>query len=260
MNRLQAEVHRLYFPPDAQRTAPDGAGPGLAGPDGRVRALVLQLARPAGWEALRKVWQGVQADLELPAPAIAVSGLEGYQLWFSLAQPVPAAEAAAFLESLRQRYLRGIARDRVAMTPSEAAAPGQAGQAGQATAVPPVERSPGRWSAFVAADLAALFDDEPWLDLPPSSDAQAELLSRLASIRGGDLQRACARLQSAPSPEAVAAPAPRVDAPAAGPGGLDPRRFLLDVMNDQAVELHLRIEAAKALLPYTEGRRVQGPA
>lgn len=29
----------------------------------------------------------------------------------------------------------------------------------------------------------------------------------------------------------------------------DPRRFLLDVMNNEALEMHLRIEAAKALLP-----------
>lgn len=32
--------------------------------------------------------------------------------------------------------------------------------------------------------------------------------------------------------------------------GMDPKGFLLEVMNDPAVELHLRIEAAKALLPY----------
>jgi len=30
----------------------------------------------------------------------------------------------------------------------------------------------------------------------------------------------------------------------------DPKRFLLKVMNDSTAELHLRIEAAKALLPY----------
>jgi hypothetical protein len=32
--------------------------------------------------------------------------------------------------------------------------------------------------------------------------------------------------------------------------GSDPRRFLLSVMNNSTAELHLRIEAAKALLPY----------
>ena len=30
----------------------------------------------------------------------------------------------------------------------------------------------------------------------------------------------------------------------------DPRRFLIEVMNDERVALALRIEAAKALLPY----------
>ena len=32
-----------------------------------------------------------------------------------------------------------------------------------------------------------------------------------------------------------------------------PRKFLLDVMNDERVALPLRIEAAKALLPWFEG-------
>jgi hypothetical protein len=38
------------------------------------------------------------------------------------------------------------------------------------------------------------------------------------------------------------------------PAGLapDPKRFLLDVMNDDTLALGLRIEAAKALLPYFE--------
>jgi hypothetical protein len=36
----------------------------------------------------------------------------------------------------------------------------------------------------------------------------------------------------------------------AGDGSHNPKRFLLDVMSDSRVELHLRIEAAKALLPY----------
>lgn len=34
--------------------------------------------------------------------------------------------------------------------------------------------------------------------------------------------------------------------------GTDPKRFLLEVMNDSTAELRLRIEAAKALLPYFE--------
>jgi len=40
-----------------------------------------------------------------------------------------------------------------------------------------------------------------------------------------------------------------INSPSQGKG-MDPKGFLLGVMNDPAVELHLRIEAAKALLPY----------
>jgi hypothetical protein len=221
MNRLQAELQRLYFHSPEE--------PALVGADGRVRAMVLELARPASWDALGKVWRGVQADLELPAPAIAVSGIDGYQLWFSLAQPVPAAQATAFLEFLRRRYLGEIAAQRVAM---------------KASVLPPREVAPGQWSAFVAPDLAAVFADEPWLDLPPGDDAQADLLSRLASIKPEDLRRA---FDPAAVPVGTATPA--------AAGSSDPRRFLLGIMNDGAIELRLRIEAAKALLPYFDSER-----
>jgi len=110
MNRLQAELQRLYF------SGPEE--PALAGADGRVRAMVLELARPASWDRLATLWRGVQADLELPAPAIAVSGIDGYQLWFSLSEPVPAARATAFLESLRRRYLGDVAPERIGMKAS----------------------------------------------------------------------------------------------------------------------------------------------
>jgi hypothetical protein len=39
------------------------------------------------------------------------------------------------------------------------------------------------------------------------------------------------------------------DAAQAAPS-LHPKRFLLDVMNNDSLDLALRIEAAKALLPY----------
>ncbi len=212
MNRLESELQRLYRP-DA---------------DEQVRAMVLELARPASWAELAKVWQGVQADLDLPQPGIAVSGVDGLQLWFSLAQGVPSAEAISFLEFLRRRYLADVPLDRIAIR--------------LATGEPPVEVAQGRWSAFVAPDLAALFAEEPWLDHPPSPDAQADLLARLQSTGPDDWQRAYERLRPAQAEPASAAAPIR-----------DPRRFLLDVMNDTTIEMHLRIEAAKALLPWTEG-------
>jgi hypothetical protein len=248
MNRLQAELQRLYLSPAAGAAAADPAGLHLTGADGQVRSLVLELAGPSSWERLNKVWEDVQVELELPAPGIAVSGIDGYQLWFSLAEPVPATQAQDVLSALRQRYLGDVAPDRVRMSPS--------GATPTIRGVPPTEAAPGQWSAFVAPDLATLFVEEPWLDLPPSPDAQADLLSRLRSATPADFQRALVRLASA---EAATDSAMTLSGAEAGVAKTlsfqqDPRRFLLEVMNDPAVELRLRIEAAKALLPGFEGQ------
>ena len=213
MDRLATELQRLYPPPDTS---------------GRLRALVLQLLRPAGWPEVARVWQGVQADLGLPAPAIAVSGSDGYQLWFSLAEAVPFERAQAFLEALRVRYLHGV--------------PPQGVRLQQPEAIPPSQVDAERWSAFVAPDLAPLFADERWLDHPPGADAQADVLARAAAIEARDFERAMRELTAA-----AAAPVPDARA-SAGAGADDPRSFLLSVMRDPGVDMHLRIEAAKALL------------
>lgn len=240
MNTLQTELRRLYLF-DASNS-PNPKEPCLITPDGRVRAMVLQLARPADWNALSAVWQGVQADLELPTPAIAVSGIDGYQLWFSLAEPVSVAQARGFLESLRLRYLSTLAPERIGLMPTATH---------HAQMVPALQPDTGLWSAFVAPDLAPIFSDGPWLDVCPSPEAQAHVLSRLQCIKPADFQAVLDRLgpvgEKPPGntgSQSVAAPAPVTHK------GPDPQRFLLDVMHDPAVALHLRIEAAKALLPY----------
>ena len=212
MNRLQSELQRLY--------AADG---------GDVRALVLELARPADWDALGQVWRGVQADLQLPAPGIAVSGTDGLQLWFSLQQPVSAARAGDFLARLRARYLPGIAPTRVRA-------------ATQPPTVPAQDAATGNWSAFVAPDLAPVFADTPWLDIQPGAEGQADLLARLESVKPAAFDAAMLQLQPAATP---AADPSAVDG---APQDVDPRRFLQRVLNDETVALALRIEAAKALL------------
>lgn len=236
MNRLHSELRRLYLPEGS-----DDDGP-LVDAHGQVRALVMELARPAEWELLAKVWHGVQDDLELPAPAIAVSGTEGLQLWFSLSEPVSASRGEAFLAHLRARYLAGVATARVRLYPSEA------DPQRHAALVPACQAATGNWSAFVAPGLAPVFADTPWLDIPPGADGQADLLARLQSIKPAAFDSAMRRLQP---------PAPPVSphlAPPAGPGvegtDLDPRRFLQQVLNDEAAPLALRIEAAKALLQH----------
>jgi hypothetical protein len=231
MSPLQSELNRLY-------SASEPA-------DGRVRVMVLELARPTEWNTLRAVWRGVQTDLALPEPAIAVSGIDGHQLWFSLAEPVCAADARAFLEALRVRYLGAVEPRRIGMLLGF-----------EAQMVPALQAENGRWSAFVSADLAAIFTDEPWLDLEPNPDAQARLLSRLECVKPGAFQAILNQIKPATKAASTApaeAPPTLPAAPepvAAHANCLEAKRFLTDVMNDPAVDLHLRIEAAKALLPY----------
>ncbi|KRC12289.1 hypothetical protein ASE11_02185 [Hydrogenophaga sp. Root209] len=235
MTRLDTEQQRLY---------PDAA-------DGHTRALVLGLARPADWTLLRAVWQGVQADLELPAPAIAVSGTDSYQLWFSLAQPVALEQAQRFLEQLRQRYLPDVARSRILMWPPSDVA--VAGSVHRAPAVPALQEATGNWSAFVSPDLPAVFGEDPWLDMAPGQDAQAELLSRLKCIQPDEWTHALERLIPAKVPGAPPTRAPTQTTPPAptGDAPMEPRQFLMSVMNDASAPLALRIEAAKALLSQT---------
>jgi hypothetical protein len=212
----------------------------IAGP---VRSVVLELARPADWTLMGKVWRGVQADLALPAPAIAVSGVDGYQLYFSFAEPLPQMQAQEFAEALRLRYLDDVARGRIGIC-----SPGGA-------ALPPrqTDEQQDLWSAFVAPDLAPVFAAEPWLDIPPSPEGQADLLCRLDSIKPAALRLALQGLGATAHalPPSVNEPAPTAHAPAASSAApsLDPKSFLLKVMNDETVEMALRIEAAKALLP-----------
>jgi hypothetical protein len=243
MNRLDTELDRLYLGGllFAQADAQDLS---LVDARGRVRALVLEVAQPTGWEALSAVWQGVQRELDLPAPAIAVSGTDGLQLWFSLEASIEAARAHAFLELLRVRFLADVPPSRVRLMPD----PAQPTR--RAALVPGLQASGDTWSAYVAPDLAGVFSGAPWLDVEPGEEGQSALLRGLASIKPAAFDAAVAALHaSAPGSPAVAASAP---SDATTPED-DPRRFLRRVMNDESVPLALRIEAAKALLPAAEG-------
>jgi hypothetical protein len=266
MTRLQSELHRLYLPTVHGADDQEAQEPRLIDANGQVRAMVLALNGPADWDTLSTVWHGVQAELELPAPAIAVAGMDGYQLWFSLAEPVPALQALGFLDALRQHYLGDIKPQRIGMNPRVNAALPQT--AVHARLVPAELPDSHHWSAFVAPDLAPVFGAEPWLDSAPNPVGQSDLLSRLASMSAADFQRVLQRLRpspvlvdatsaSAPAANNGAAPEQRPDLPAPAGAWQDPKRFLLDVMNNNSVPLGLRIDAAKALLPYVDdpGRR-----
>ena len=214
MSRLATELQRLYV-----NSVPQG-----------TRALLLEVAAPADWAELGRAWQGVQADLALPAPAIAVSGTDGLQLWFSLQQPVDTARAADFLARLQARYLADLAPARVRLRAD-----------GGTPAVPAEDAATGNWSAFIAPDLAPVFADTPWLDIPPGADGQADLLARLVPIAPAAFEAAMQALH----PAAPAAP----PTSSTGSPDVDPRQFLQRVLNDASAPLALRVEAAKALLP-----------
>lgn len=238
MNRLQQEQLRLFGSSDS--------GPRLA---------LLELAKPADWRALGAVWRGVQADLGLPAPAIAVSGRDGFQLWFALADDDLAPQAAELLQALCRVYLS-------ALKPSEQATrlclwPRASPVAGDVPALPPQLAAAGQWSAFVAPDLAPVFNEEPWLDTEPGPDAQADVLARLACISRAQLSAALVQLNGVAGAQAAlpaselrpAAPPPLpMPTPIKPVLEQDPRAFLLRVMNDAQQPMALRIEAAKALL------------
>ena len=93
-----------------------------------------------------------------------------------------------------------------------------------------------------------------YLDSAPSNDGQAGVLSPLASITQSAFDAALGRLDArviAPRPSAIDIP-PAL--PATAIAHFAPKQFLLRVMNDDGVALALRIEAAKALLPYFDRR------
>jgi hypothetical protein len=236
MSRLAREWARLY-----------GGSPG--------HACVLELARPAAWAPLAVVWQGVQADFGWPAPGIAVNGEDALQLWFSFADPVSPSEALAQLHGLCARYLPSVPAHRLGLI---------------AEAVPPVvprEVRPGaQWAAFVAADLAPVFEETPWLDLPPPPEGQAELLAALRSISPEAMALARTQLQPAgdtPQTPEPADPLPgSADAPAPGwrlhtaPQGVSSdavqaaETFLLQVMHNEALPWPIRLKAARTLLGH----------
>ena len=244
MTRLQSELHRLYLPRPPADGEVDARPSTLIDSSGRVRAMVMTLTRPPSWEILSKVWKGVQAELDMPAPAIAVSGVDGLQLWFSLAEPIAAAQAHAFLEALRARFLPDIDARRVGLMPAahgSALHPQQ-----QAALVPALQEQSGNWSAFVAADLAPVFADTPWLDIPPSEEGQASLLRGLSTTTPAVFEAALKQLGL--SVDAQLVQSVLLAQAATSAADEDPKRFLLRVMNDDSVPLALRIEAAKALL------------
>jgi hypothetical protein len=284
MNKLISELQRLYFLPGQQwhsQQLDDSGKPAcsvegtlttaivasslegkqtialqLVSADGMARAMVMSFKKPDDWDKVANLYQALQDELDLPAPAISISGRKGYRLWFSLAEPVPVALTRGFLDALRRKYLAEITAVNFQLQPAT----------GQAICklAPALHAATGKWSAFIDPSMGAMFIAEPGLEMAPNMGRQADLLAGLKSIKAGDLQRALNVLQRpaepAGSPDLPPAQgAARVPDTASGPPPArlnvgkdysDPKSFLLAVMNDASASARQRIRAAKALLPY----------
>jgi len=230
----------------------------LINESGLVRALVVEVIVPLGWKALSKAWYGVQTDFGLPAPAIAVSGTDAIQLWFSMANDIDSTTAERFFTALKLRYLSATPSSQLRLFPVRNVFSVLGHK--HADMVPADRDSTGHWSAFISADLAAIFDVEPWLDIPPNLDQQADILSKLQSINPDQLSAVLGALDIKTEREVE-----ETAGPSAGMGSasdemndrespeiasMSPQEFLLQVMRDMRLPLQHRIEAAKALLPY----------
>lgn len=261
MSKLSTELQRLYALPGQTLATDDGDGCAvfdLVGADGRVRVVLFGLSGAGACRAVSALVEGA-AELDLPLPAVAVDGEDGFRVWFSFAEALPLAQAVAFGDALKRRLLADWPSDQLRQWPTPEGL-------GVVTRVP-ARTAPQRWSAFIDPALAAMFADEPWLESPASDDRQADLLAGFASITPRELDHALAQLtesvgavipaRSAALPSAtldIAPPAlPDNQARLATGGGfVDPKSFLLAVMNDPHAAATHRLEAAKALLPYFE--------
>lgn len=268
MSKLVVQLQRLFGLSDFAVTEADVAGacagsavPGfdLADQAGGVRVMLIGVERPGDWAAVAALYQGLQADLDLPAPAISISARAGFQVWLVLAGPVPVEQAESFLHALRRKYLGEIPVDRIRLLPTVGEG------ASRVTLVPSFDAASGKWSAFIDPSMGSMFIDEPGLEMAPNPDRQADMLAGIERIELSDFQRALARLAAD-----AEAGNPVQDGPGmsgsegtsasdtgkprailqAGSSFTDPKSFLLAVMNDPSASAKQRIRAAKALLPY----------
>lgn len=253
--RLRHQISRLYL-------VGDSGVESLIVEGGLVRALVMEVKSPADWRVLSVVWSGVQTEFEWPAPAISVSGIDGIQIWFSFSEPMYGSQAITLLNELRRKFLNSVSPLKLRMFPCEEDALNSTYR--HAMLVPALQENSGNWSAFVSQDLAAIFADEPWLDLPPNFDQQADILSKLQSVKPEQLNTALALLNADSGFERQSRHEELVDAKtsfvdkSSTPSTLtaelaqSPKEFLLWVMNDPKNALKDRIEAAKALLQHPD--------
>lgn len=194
MHKLILELIRLYLAPG---TAPESLAPRIAGEasgpvdlaaDGMVRAIVIPFRKMGGvddarhWTLLCDVANLLQTELELPVPAVSVSGSDGYGLWLSLVDPVPVAVAQEFTALLRTAYLPDVK-----VKPDDAST---------LVALPPCfNPDTGKWAAFIHPGMGASFADESGLEMAPPLSGQMQFLESLRSIDAAQFSDVLTRLR-----------------------------------------------------------------
>ena len=258
MNKLASELQRLYFLPSQAwpnlQSETDNPIIHLITATGLVRCLVISVEQGCDWGQVGALYQGVQADLDLPAPALSVSVEAGYQIWFSLAEPVGLQSAQDFMTGLCRKYLAETKTTKLKLRP------GIEEQLAFLPLVPTKQAEAERWSAFIDPSMGSMFVEETWLEMAPNLDKQAGMLTGLASITAEEFEQALSFLQSAP--ELTANLPVQNNEPSQipghseasilnqGSGFTNPKSFLLAVMNDPSASAEQRIQVAIALLPF----------
>ena len=246
MHKLISELARLYLADgqqdtDGQPLTPEvlarqvAGGPAvtaqLVDAAGQLRTLVLEFGGKGGgekhWSELCTIANALQHELDLPAPAVSISGRSSFYLWLSVETPVPLAQASQFQQLLRQVFLPA-STDILATAP--AALP-------ESVELPPCLQPSGKWAAFIHPGMGASFVDEPGLDMPPPLHAQLGFVESLRSMTAAQFARALAVLQQhagvaplAVAAAPVAATAAAVKAPLSGNGLLLQDATLEDIV------------------------------
>jgi hypothetical protein len=198
MEKLISELIRLYLrPQDAprERLAAQLLGRDTVAAqaeDGMTRVLVIPFDKQndgtdAHWSALCELASVLQVEFGFPAPAVSISGADGFRLWLSLAAPLPVSEAQQFLERLHRAHGFGTSP-----APDAAARP--------EPLAPSVNPASGRWAAFINPGMGASFADEPGLEVAPPLAAQAAFLEGLESIGLAQFRQALHALAPVPPP------------------------------------------------------------
>lgn len=224
MLKLTRQLQRLFLQPEGHST-------------GEASRLICLTLPAISWDAVTELVDFLTQDLDLPPPPVSVDG-DGFRLWLSFAECLDPTEIRAFFGQLRQHALPDRPDDVLRLE-------------NEPITLPPSQLSDGeRWTAFIDAGMGSLFTDEPSLDFAPNPDQQADLLAGYRSIDTRAFARAKRRLDESTANETPAAVLTAETAKTIAAFS-DPSRFLTAVMNDQTVALSLRIEAAKALLPFS---------